>query len=284
MARSMGGPESSRHPPSVFLPRMSRPSHRPLPRSLTSIHSELAFAFASTMSSPLSRHGHKLLLFASFVEGILGGQATIQAAISAYVSDCTSDGSRAHIFSRFLGVSYVGFSIGPALGAFLIRHPLLQIQSFGRQHRAMHSVTAAFWAAILFSAINLLLSLIIPESLDKAKRRAAQKVDDPDRPTQSESSLKERLLTPLAIFAPRKTMVNGRMREDWSMSWLAAVVFLLYLAGVRNLSVLRYYRRPTLRPLTLAGRLPSKILIRRTRVRLGCRTGACCLADYKTGH
>jgi MFS family permease len=241
MARSMGGPGSSRHPPSVFLPRISV-LHTALPRSLTSIHSDLAFAFASTTSSPLSRHGHKFLLFASFVEGILGSQATIHAAVSAYVSDCTSDGSRAHIFSRFSGVSYVGFSIGPALGAFLIRHPLLQIQSFGRQHRAMHSVTAAFGAAILFSTINLLLILIIPESLDKAKQRAAQKVDDPDRATQSESSLKERLLTPLAIFAPRKTMVNGRMREDWSMPWLAAVVFILYLAGVRNLSFLRYYQ------------------------------------------
>jgi MFS family permease len=252
--------------------------HTVLPRSLTSIHSDLAFAFASTTSSPLSRHGHKLILFASFIEGILGSQATIHAAVSAYVSDCTSDGSRAHIFSRFSGVSYVGFSIGPALGAFLIRHPLLQIQSFGRHHRAMHSVTAAFGAAILFSAINLLLILIIPESLDKAKQRAAKKVDDPDRATQSESSLKERLLSPLAIFAPRNTMVNGRMREDWSMPWLAAVVLILYLAGVRNLSILRYYRRPTLRLLTLTGRLPSQILICGTRIRLGCRTGACCLA------
>jgi hypothetical protein len=105
----------------------------------------------------------------------------------------------------------------------------------------MRSVTSAFGAAVLFNAFNLLLILIIPESLDKAKRLAAQKVDNPGHATQNESILRERPLIPLAVFAPRKTMVNGRMREDWSMSWLAIVVFLLYLVGVRNLSDLRYY-------------------------------------------
>jgi len=205
------------------------------PATLTFIYSDLAFAIASTSSSPLSRHGYKLLLFAPFVEGILGGQPTLQAAISAYISDCTSDGSRAHIFSRFLGVSYVGFSLGPTLGAFLIRHPFIQIQSFGRKHAQMPSVTAAFWAAILFGTINLVLALlIVPESLDKL---APQKVDDPALATQNTPHLKRRLLAPLDVFAPRRRIVKGRMEEDWSMWWLAAGVVLLYLASVRNLSV-----------------------------------------------
>jgi MFS family permease len=206
--------------------------YRSLPRSLTPIHSDLAFAFASATSSPLSRHGYKLLLFAPVVEGILGGQVTLQAAISAYISDYTSDGSRAHIFSRFLGVSYVGFALGPTLGSFLIRYPRFQIQSFGRQH---HSVTAVFCAAILCGIINLILTLfVIPESLDKAKRRVELKVDPPIPATQNEPSLRKRLFAPLAVFAPRRRMVNGRIQEDWSMLWLAAAVFLLFLAGVRN--------------------------------------------------
>jgi hypothetical protein len=206
-----------------------------LPRSLTSIHSDLAFGFASTTSSRLSHHGYKSLLFASAVEGILGGQATLQAAISAYISDCTSDGSRAHIFSRFLGVSYVGFSLGPTLGALFIRHPLLQIQSFGGQHRKMQSVTAAFWAAVLFSTINLILaSLVIPESLDKTRQRAEQKAGAPVPTMQVESGPKKRFFAALAIFAPQRRIVNGRMHEDWSMSWLATGVFLLLLASVRN--------------------------------------------------
>lgn len=267
-ARSMGGPRSSWPLPSVFSPRIYLPSHCCLPRSLTLIHSDLAFAFASTTSSRLSSHSHKLLLFAPFVEGILGGQTVLQTAISAYISDCTSDGSRAYIFSRFAGVSYFGFTLGPALGAFLIRHPLPQIQSFGQQNREMHSVAAAFWAAIFFSTVNLILSLVIPESLDKVKQRAAQKAGAPVPPMQNKSSLKERLL-PLTVFAPRKAVVNGRMREDWSMLWLASAVFLLYLAGVRNYTALKLLKSNTF----LTGRVPNQIFIRRTRIRLECRTG-----------
>lgn len=169
------------------------------------------------------------------MEGILGGSATLQAAISAYVSDCTSDGSRADIFSRFFGVSYVGFSLGPTLGAFFIRHPLPQIQSFGSHHRKLHSVTAAFWAAILFSSINLILALlVIPESLNKTRRQVAQKAAAPAPAVQNDTSLKKRLFAPLAVFAPQRRIVNGRMQEDWSMPWLATGLFLLFLAGVRS--------------------------------------------------
>jgi len=169
------------------------------------------------------------------VEGILGGQATLQAAISAYISDCTSDGSRADIFSRFLGVSYAGFSLGPTLGAFVIRHPLPQIQSFGSHYHKMHPVTAAFWVSILFGTINLILTLlVIPESLNKAGQRVAQKASAPVPTVQNESGLKKRLFAPLAVFAPQRRIVNGRMQEDWSMPWLATAVFLLFLASVRD--------------------------------------------------
>ncbi|KAH9068298.1 MFS general substrate transporter [Lactarius deliciosus] len=110
-------------------------------------------------------------------------------AIAAYISDCTSDGSRSHIFSRFAGVSYVGFALGPTIGAFLIRHPLV------------------FWVAVLCGAINAILTLlVIPESLDKAKLRAVQKGDIPSPSAQKKPGLKKRLLGPFAIFAPRKRL------------------------------------------------------------------------------
>jgi hypothetical protein len=109
----------------------------------------------------------------------------------------------------------------------------------------MRSVAAAFWAAILFSTVNLILSLlVIPESLDKVKQKAAQKAGAPVPPMQNKSSLKEKLL-PLTVFAPRRTVVNGRMRKDWSMLWLASAVFLLFLAGVRNWSVLKILKSNT---------------------------------------
>ena len=234
-ARSTAGPRPSPPPPLASFPRIHLPSYCSLPRSLTSIHSDLAFAFASSTSSHISRHGYKFLLFASIVEGVLGGPVTLQAAISAYISDCTSDGSRADIFSRFLGVSYVGFALGPTLGALFIRYPLPQIQSFSSHHRQIHSVTAAFWAAILFSSINLILTLlVIPESLNKTRRQVAQKADAPTPAVQNDTGLKKRLFAPLAVFAPQRRIVNGRMQEDWSMPWLATGLFLLLLASVRS--------------------------------------------------
>lgn len=188
----------------------------------------------STPSSPFSRHSHKFLFLASVTEGILGGQATLHAAVSAYISDCTSDGSRAHIFSRFAGVSYIGFALGPTIGAFLIRHPLAHAQSFGHQRSKVQPVTPAFWVAVLCSAINLILALlVIPESLDKARLRAVQKGDIRSPSAQKKPGLKKRLLGPLAIFAPRKRVVNGRMQKDWSMTWLATAMFSLCLGGVR---------------------------------------------------
>ncbi|KAH9972761.1 major facilitator superfamily domain-containing protein [Lactifluus volemus] len=191
---------------------------------------DLTFVLASTPSSPFSRYGGKFLFLAPVIEGILGGHVTQQAAVSAYISDCTSDGSRAHIFSRLAGVSHVGIALGPTLGAFLIRHSLLHVQSLGLHHREGQTVTAVFWAAILCCAINfLLILLVIPESLEKARLRAAQKEDSPvvlNKPT-----LKKRLLGPLAIFVPRKRLINGHLQKDWSMSWLATAVFALLLAN-----------------------------------------------------
>jgi hypothetical protein len=96
-------------------------------------------------------------------------------------------------------------------------------------------VTAVFWAAILCCTMNLILILlVIPESLHEAGQRAAQNGDSPvvlNKPT-----LKKRLLGPLAMFAPRKRLINGRLQKDWSMSWLATAMFALLLASVRNLS------------------------------------------------
>ncbi|KAI0259888.1 major facilitator superfamily domain-containing protein [Gloeopeniophorella convolvens] len=193
---------------------------------------DLTFILVSTPSSPLSHHGHKLLLLAPIAEGALGGYATLQAAISAYISDCTSDGSRAHIFSRFAGVSYTGLALGPTLGAFLIRHPLLQAQSTSPQHRGTQSVTTVFWAAIACSLVNFLLAaLVIPESMDKARQRVAQKGRSSTPVVQKKPNLKKRLLGPLAIFAPRKRILNGRTQKDWSMSWLAVSTFSLLLGS-----------------------------------------------------
>ena len=95
-----------------------------------------------------------------------------QSAISAYLSDCTSSGSRAHIFSRFTGVTYVGSSVGPVIGGWLIRHPLKWVR--GSSIPGRQPVTSVFWVSVFFAFINsLLVIFVVPESLDKEKRKRA---------------------------------------------------------------------------------------------------------------
>lgn len=92
---------------------------------------DLTFILVATPGSPLAAHGHKLLVIAPIIEGLLGGWSTLQSATSAYVSDCTSPGSRATIFSRFNGVFFLGFSIGPVIGGWIIRNGIPGIDRIG---------------------------------------------------------------------------------------------------------------------------------------------------------
>ncbi|KAJ7650210.1 hypothetical protein FB45DRAFT_779197 [Roridomyces roridus] len=199
---------------------------------------DLIFILTSTPSSPLSGHGHKLLLLAPILEGALGGYSTLQSATSAYISDCTSSGSRALMFSRFTGVSFVGLGIAPLIGSLLIRHPIPFFDSppHPGQPKAQ-SVTSVFWVAVCFSFLNLCFALfVIPESTTVESRDLARgngKGKAPDRNGATEEGTNgekaklgvvAQFLSPLAIFLPVTVTIDGstRKRKDWSLTLLAA--------------------------------------------------------------
>ncbi|OSC98523.1 MFS general substrate transporter [Trametes coccinea BRFM310] len=199
---------------------------------------DLVFILVSTPHSIFAAHGHKLLVVSPVIEGLLGGWATLQAATSAYVSDCTSDGSRAHIFSRFTGVFYFGFAVGPTIGAYLIRHPFIPIFSPAiGVHNGAPTVTSVFYVAATASFINLLLALFLfPESLEKKRAKATSSILQPALPASVQpnqrgvlASVRTALLgflTPLALFLPKTVVApNGQSRMDWSMTLLAIVLF-----------------------------------------------------------
>ncbi|THV07385.1 MFS general substrate transporter [Dendrothele bispora CBS 962.96] len=135
---------------------------------------DLTFILVATPGSFLASHGHKLLIIAPIIEGSLGGWSTLQSATSSYVSDCTSPGSRAKIFSRFTGVFYLGFALGPTIGGWIIRNGIPGIDRIGTLYGQGKSVTEVFWLAICCSFINLLLvTFLFPESLSKEQRAKA---------------------------------------------------------------------------------------------------------------
>ncbi|TBU42587.1 major facilitator superfamily domain-containing protein [Dichomitus squalens] len=191
---------------------------------------DLMFILVSTPHSIFAAHGHKLLIISPIIEGLCGGWATLQAATSAYVSDCTSDGSRAGIFSRFTGVFYFGFAMGPAIGAFLIRHPFIPIFSPAvGVHNGAPTVTSVFYVAALASFVNLMLALFLfPESLDKKKAKGTvSPLLAPTIPVAEERLGRiERLFNPFTLFLPKTvTGPNGSKHKDWSMMLLAMVLF-----------------------------------------------------------
>ena len=172
----------------------------------------------------------------------------MQGATSAYISDCTSDGSRAHVFSRFTGVFYLGFSLGPAIGAYLIRHPLFTFPSSSGGHNSIvpigqPTVTSVFYVAAFCSFINLLLVLFVfPESLNQKAK--------PAKPTQTlvatsengdasggpaKETWSQRFLSPIALLMPRKIpRPEGGYRSDYSVTILGITLFFYMLAMVSS--------------------------------------------------
>ncbi|OBZ72590.1 putative membrane protein C14C4.07 [Grifola frondosa] len=190
------------------------------------------------------RHGRTRVLAAAtfglfltdltFILVLTGWLVDSTRSTSAYVSDCTSDGSRAHIFSRFTGVFYFGFAIGPTIGAFLIRHPFLPIfsSSSGSLHNGAPTVTSVFYIAAMASFVNMLLVLFLfPESLEKKKAKVSQQlqlaVSEESSPSSADRhSFLTDFLSPLALFLPRKIEVpGGTSRKDWSLTILAIALF-----------------------------------------------------------
>ncbi|KAF7316815.1 hypothetical protein HMN09_00414600 [Mycena chlorophos] len=202
---------------------------------------DLIFILSSTPSSPFSSHGHKLLMVAPIIEGLLGGWSTLQSAISAYLSDCTSSGSRALVFSRFTGVLFVGLGIGPTLGASLIRHPIPFLNSPphpGQPNAA--TVTSVFWVAVGLQALNLLMILfVVPESTNKNNGKGkARDTSQAGPSTTEDAALASKgffgdFFSPLAIFLPVPMLVDGtvRKRKDWSLTLLASAMFAYMLSA-----------------------------------------------------
>ncbi|KAH9941328.1 MFS general substrate transporter [Amylocystis lapponica] len=197
---------------------------------------DLIFILVSTPHSMFAAHGHKLLIISPIIEGLLGGWQTLQAAITAYVSDCTSDGSRAQMFSRFTGVSFFGLSIGPTIGAFLITHPLFNAAPASHAaHGGTHTVTSVFYLSAMCSLVNLLLALFVFPETPKKKAKIAEEVGAVTSTEGATSTGKPGFLAgflaPFALLAPRKIEnPGGASRKDWRLTFMALTLLIYALS------------------------------------------------------
>ncbi|EJD49683.1 MFS general substrate transporter [Auricularia subglabra TFB-10046 SS5] len=184
---------------------------------------DVVFVLVSIPHSMFSGHGHKFLLVAPFVEGLLGGWTTFQAATNAYISDCTDHGSRARIFSRVSGIFYVGFALGPLLGNLYVKlHP-------------SHTTDRVFYLSICLALVNLvILLLFVPESVSREERERRQA----ERQAAKEQARGQGFLvsigksissffSPLGLFIPkaRGGEVTWSHYKDWNLTCLAIALF-----------------------------------------------------------
>ncbi|KAH9939520.1 MFS general substrate transporter [Amylocystis lapponica] len=181
-------------------------------------------------------HGRTKVLSAATLGLLLTDLIFILAAITAYVSDCTSDGSRAQMFSRFTGVSFFGLSIGPTIGAFLITHPLFNAAPASHAaHGGTHTVTSVFYLSAMCSLVNLLLALFVFPETPKKKAKIAEEVGAVTSTEGATSTGKPGFLAgflaPFALLAPRKIEnPGGASRKDWRLTFMALTLLIYALS------------------------------------------------------
>ncbi|EOR04643.1 hypothetical protein J056_000396 [Wallemia ichthyophaga EXF-994] len=208
-------------------------------------------AYVSTRLNPSEMY---LLYVSAAFDGISGSQSTVMAISHAYASDCTDNGSRAHVFSQLMGVLFLGVAAGPALATFVTRYT--------------RSFEHAFIAAAVASILMLVISLIIPESLPKQKKehihsqqsthsmhslfRTPSVLDNFKKPFSilaprtdpDDKSINVNLLAlsvayfpiVLAIGAVQIKFLYTKFRFDWDVSQLGT--FIAYIGTVRALALL----------------------------------------------
>ncbi|KAI9010913.1 major facilitator superfamily domain-containing protein [Phycomyces nitens] len=65
--------------------------------------------------------GVTLLFVSPIIRGLMAGETTLMAATQAYITDTTTPSERTLIFGRMMASVYLGATIGPTLGSFIIK-------------------------------------------------------------------------------------------------------------------------------------------------------------------
>ncbi|EJD44105.1 hypothetical protein AURDEDRAFT_166826 [Auricularia subglabra TFB-10046 SS5] len=171
------------------------------------------------------------LLPGTILIGLLGG-ATGNAALQAYLSDCTAPGTRAAVFAVNTGLSWGGVAIAPILGAQLIKRT--------------GDLLSVFYASLAANlVVFLMFILLVPESLAPEHRAENKRKSDESRGkrlarvagtrcrwTQVSCWLRNSfvadLLRPLKVFIPTWRDADDRKAgRDWNFAVMGATYLLI---------------------------------------------------------
>lgn len=69
-----------------------------------------------------SKVGIALLFLGPLIRGSMAGDSVLMANVQAYIADTTSSSERTMIFARLMATLFIGSSIGPLVGSFILKH------------------------------------------------------------------------------------------------------------------------------------------------------------------
>ena len=250
------------------------------------------FIMASNPPDILRGQAYKLLIVTPVVEGLSGGWSTVQGAANASVVEvmplfqwscltgliqiyirlhvswlpvsflgisrttCLPALSSTHIFSRFTGVLYVGFALGPVIAALILQ--------------STHMTTLVFYTSAICTSINIFLLLfVVPESLNtemrmrnveaahEARIKLRQGVAGKWGPWNSIRSAVNAFVEPLGMLGP-KPRLHGR-GQDWSVTIMSAALVGFFLSVVSSTISMIQWRLLNSGVLLFSGLAPNQI-------------------------
>ncbi|KAI8990006.1 major facilitator superfamily domain-containing protein [Pilobolus umbonatus] len=127
----------------------------------------LLYVFCDIITARYSHHvGIYLLFLGPFLKGIMAGDSVLMANVQAYIADTTSSADRTMIFARLMAILFMGSSIGPLVGSFILKHT--------------GSIVYIFYFAFIVDLLNVVYTSFILKESNK-KNASEEVLDTTDR-------------------------------------------------------------------------------------------------------
>ncbi|KAL8925476.1 MAG: hypothetical protein Q9172_002193 [Xanthocarpia lactea] len=177
-------------------------------------------------------------LFLGFVcDGVSGSFVASMALTNAYVSDCTPPAMRNVAFGYFQGVLFTGIALGPLIAGYVVKWTGTIVSVF-------------YFAVAAHTFFALFVFLVVPESLNKERQKAAREKADFIGEPEAYSGYWHRLvktirrnnynfLAPLKILWPSGSGNDSAVRRN--LITIAAVDTIMFGVAMGSMTVVLIY-------------------------------------------
>lgn len=197
--------------------------------SIGTICSEIITIFAAKYPETFPVY---FLLVGFAIDGLFGSFIVAMAIANSYASDCTPPHLRNVAFGYFHGCLFSGIAVGPIIAGYLVKYT-------GQIVTVFYVLLAVHVFFVLF------IGFVVPESLSKKRRQAAQeKYDDQVAALGPAADWVQWvrdivLLEPLKILWPTGPHASPALR--WNLVVLAAVDTIVFGVAMGNMGIVLIY-------------------------------------------